>query len=745
MEISQHLSRLMIMLSASTREFLSHPIEQEKHSLIEHLVTVAKTANHIFSQTDFNDSKIAYYAGLLHDLGKLNPFYQELFAKINNRDKLEKKLAEKYSQVHSPLSAWAADKLLSKDLGLDNNTISKILVLIYGHHSKIRRMLGEVSLGNTFLQSKKDMIPNIVEFEKQVSEIKEFCGLRWNNCIEKFQRPVSFDVTLKAEKETALDSYLEMSVAFSCLLQADRGSFSEFEEPKFDLKMNTASLVTESVLANLRTEFQKQVMNNFDYNQPIIVINAPTGIGKTKVFLDLISKYGHDKDIRRIFYFSPLLALTEDFEKKLGLSIPNKEDRDQVLIYNHMFAGSIEEKKSFENGKREHTKWSFPIESFNKKFVITTTQRLLMTLYSNKQRECIKLASFRNSILIIDEVQTIPKYLLANLKKILLKLNQYMGTKTILVSATIPHEISNLKKVNVSDALLERYHDVTKKSISFETLDLQKLTIKRTLLMANTRRKAANLFSQVVSIHPEHKVLYLSTGVRKKDRKKILNDITNTGDFILVSTQVVEAGVDVSFSHVYREAAPLDSIVQVMGRLNREGKEPNAQLIVYESDGSYRPYSELEFSESLNKIKKITDSKTLYSVLPEYYSLIASTNQKNLNLLNELENYIAKMDFEQVWDFVNRHVFLDDEKDTVFIPDIEQWDEVKEALINSLPKDTYKKFGDLTASLSSGTSFNNKDFFDDELLEQNIFLPKKEHLAEVYDKNMGLDKWLVTN
>ncbi|MFY9300239.1 MAG: CRISPR-associated helicase Cas3' [Candidatus Nitrosotenuis sp.] len=733
------------MLSVYT-EFLSHPIEQERHSLLEHLITVAKRSEEIFLQTRFTNSKIAFYSGLLHDIGKLNPFYQILFNETSNRAILEKQLLTKYFQAHAPLSAWAADKLLSKDIGLDNNAISKILVLIYGHHSRIKRILGEIKLGDTFIQSKNDMVPNLVEFAMGASTLKEFAGLNWDRCMAKFKNPVYFDVTLRTTKETAIDSFLEMLMAFSCLLQADRGSFSEYEKVKFDLEINTMGLKTNTKLAQLRTEFQNQVIENFDNNEPVIVINAPTGIGKTKVFLDLISKYRNDEKVERIFYFSPLLALTDDFEKKLALSIPDKEDRDQVLTYNHIFAGSIEEKKTFETGKREQTKWSFPIESFNKKFIITTTQRLLMTLYSNKSRENLKFASFRDSILIIDEVQTIPKYLLANLKKIFLKLNQYMGTKTILVSATIPHEISDLKRINISDVLLGEYLDATRKLISFEkTLDLQKIPLKRTLVMANTRKKAANLFSQLAAIHQNQKISYLSTGIIKKDRKKILEDIANSDNLILVSTQVVEAGVDISFSHVYRETAPLDSIVQVMGRLNREGIEPDARLVVYESDGSYRPYSELEFIESQEQIKKISDSRDLYAILPKYYEKISVANRTYAKKLEELENHIERMDFEGVWDFVNRHVFLDDEKDTVFIPDMYQWDEVKEALVNGLPKDAYKKFGDLTASIPSGINLSVGDFFDDVLIEKNILLPKKDRLAEIYDQKLGLDKWLVTN
>ena len=87
--------------------------------------------------------------------------------------------------------------------------------------------------------------------------------------------------------------------------------------------------------------------------------------------------------------------------------------------------------------------------------------------------------------------------------------------------------------------------------------------------MANTRRKASNIFHE---FDKSHNLMYLSSGIRKKDKIKILSRIKqkelSKEEFILVSTQVVEAGVDISFSHIFREKAPLDSIIQVMGRLN---------------------------------------------------------------------------------------------------------------------------------------------------------------------------------
>jgi len=727
----------MVMSSVSTK-FFSHPSSEKKSSLIEHLITVAKRADRIFSESKFENDRTAFYSGLIHDIGKLNPLYQKLFSPSSTP--LSTLLSE-YEQVHSPLSAWAADALLTKKVGISNAEKIKILLMIYGHHSKIRNSIGHYPESQKFKNSKNEMVDNLRDFSNIVSSIPEFDGLDWESCIRDFSSPIDFQINI-SEYASGTCEFLEMLFGFSCLLQADRGSFGEEIHTKFNLKLNTQSQINSaSPLAQVRSEFQSQVIENFDSSAPISIINAPTGIGKTKVFLDLISKFSDDKDIERVFYFSPLLALTDDFESKIEQVI-SSDDLLDVLSYNHIFAGSIEEKREFENGLREHSGWLYSNESFDRKMVITTTQRLLMTLFSNKQRENLKLASFRKSILIIDEVQVIPRILLPKLKEIFQILNQYLGSKIILVSATIPHELSDLPRVEFDDSIREKYLALTRKKISYENnLEPSSIEINKTLVMLNTRKKAASMYLLVSAANPNS--IYLSTGIRKINRKKILQSLKEKSDYVLVSTQVVEAGVDVSFSNVYREISPLDNVIQVMGRLNREGIDPDAEITVFETDGTKMPYLELDMNESRSRIQKITSSDELYKVLPEYYEAISTKNKKNISLVKVLDEHVSRLDFDKTWDFVNSHIFADDERDTVIIPDESDWQSVRSDLLNIPTRDSFKKFGLISASLPTRANISREEFFDAELIEKGILLPKKEKLSEIYDKNLGLDIWLT--
>ncbi|MDQ6862626.1 MAG: hypothetical protein M3044_02260 [Thermoproteota archaeon] len=382
------------------------------------------------------------------------------------------------------------------------------------------------------------------------------------------------------------------------------------------------------------------------------------------------------------------------------------QPRNEVLIYNHLFSGSIEEKRSFESGQVYDSKWIFDNESFNRPFIITTTQRLLITIFSNKQADKLKLASFRNSLLIIDEVQTIPKYILGSFVHILKSMYEFLGTRTILVSATIPYELQSIPATKPSLETLKSYLDLTKKYISFQPWSTANLDIKkgRTLVMANTRRKAANIFDFVNHRFPG--TVYLSSGVRKSDKIKILSQLhenKRSDPNILVSTQVVEAGVDLSFSHIFREKAPLDSIIQVMGRLNREAENDQSKLIVYEYDNEYRPYSKLELNESEEILKTAKDSTELYSKLDQYYKSISEKNNLYKDHSKQLDDLIAKLDFDGVWEFINSHVLdntLENERDTVLIPDIQEWDGIKSLLMKKrLTKTDYRTFSNISASM----------------------------------------------
>jgi CRISPR/Cas system-associated endonuclease/helicase Cas3 len=207
---------------------------------------------------------------------------------------------------------------------------------------------------------------------------------------------------------------------------------------------------------------------------------------------------------------------------------------------------------------------------------------------------------------------------------------------------------------------------------------------------------------------------------------------------------VLEAGVDVSFAEVYREVAPLDNIVQVMGRLNREGEAKNPKLYIFQKDLDHLPYSELEYQESLKILKKVKNSKELYDKLDSYYERVSAKNVQNANRIEELDRLIHDMDFEGVSRFVNNHVFAD-EGHSMIVPETEQdLKRISEALKSTqkIDKRSFKSYSSLTANIPASSLKIVRDYLDQELLEKGILIPKEGCLQDVYDVEVGLDKWI---
>ena len=521
--------------------------------------------------------------------------------------------------------------------------------------------------------------------------------------------------------------------------------------------------------------FQEQLLSENKFEDKIAILKAPTGIGKTKIFLDIVNKAASNQRFERVFYFSPLLALTDDFEGKLfpkkvgkndfeGQSMPSvlkQADAEKVLVYNHAFTGSLLKKQSKDSEawleaeakdpQFKRTLEYFERESFNKELIITTTQRLLMVLYSNEPADKEKLLSFKNSFLIIDEVQTIPKVILPNLLSLLKALTEKYHSKILLVSATIPDELQDLPKLATPKELEETYLQMTVKRIEYrDVLDAAREVPLlgndgHSLFMFNTRRKAMGFFEKVSKLKPD--ALYLSTGRRKIDREQIIQErLREKAPATVISTQVLEAGVDVSFSRMYREMAPLDNLVQAMGRLNREGERSDPLLIVFRDDGDYFPYSQLEVEESKTLIPQLHSSIDLYEALPGYYKKVSAENLRNKNLTKELDDKMRNLNFDDVWDFIKGHALPAELGDSLLVPYPHEWDEVKDFLSSDSNKghgklNQYAKFmAQLPRSLEEIDGLDV--LLDEELLDKGVLMPKKEALNDVYDSKLGLDKWV---
>ncbi|MCX8175258.1 MAG: CRISPR-associated helicase Cas3', partial [Candidatus Micrarchaeota archaeon] len=590
--------------------FFSHPAKNDDRPFLStHLLQVAGYTSELIRQIG-GEYEIAYVAGLLHDVGKLNPHYQKPFSKG------EPPCPDcRYVKSHSIFSAFACDQAL---LNLEKrNCKTMATICIYGHHSSLKP-ISMLPIG--FKDNKKEEIdltikaineslPALLEELKRDEQAKKI--------LPKSIEIEQMDFSDGSDETDNIEPFFETSCIYSALLQADRGAVSEWREkitnPLFSFHFDTRRMIqsTNNILASYRDSYYQSIFNGRDFDGNFMILCAPTGIGKTRIFLDIVNKLASKRKFERVFYFSPLLALTEDFEDKIECII-REEEKSRILKYDHTFKGSLE--KEAETAKddyeEEYEEWNFNVESFNYQMIITTPQRLLYTLFSDRAADKIKLLSLKNSVLIIDEIQTLPRGLLIPTIKLLELISRRMNSVVIIVSATIPYEVRSLEhahKVEGDEEINRKYLNLTKKTVRYvpnnPTFEDEK---GRRLKMFNTRAEAAN--------NANSADYYLTAGLTKKDRLERLKEIKNKCDCFVVSTQVLEAGVDVSFDQICRQLAPLDNMVQTLGRLNRECERREALLIAFDwsinGQLSYVPYGQLEFelSRSFFKKKQNTDS-----------------------------------------------------------------------------------------------------------------------------------------
>lgn len=767
--------------------YLSHPAQGSRSAIYlhDHLAKVAASSKEIAERMSHEAGKDAYIAGLLHDIGKLSPWYQERFA---GKDEIE--LNSKYGQgQHSPFSAWIAMHLLFGKAGEHHVTHS-----VASHHTRLRTYLRTPRFPMTAI-AKEGMLSNLKVFLKYVCsgsapESDAWRSLDWKACMGLFSNPMNFSEKICVDNGSII-TYLHTKCVFSSLLQADHGSFHR-RMPKsvFSILIQpTHDKAPTSNIGRLRKSFQDAAFDAYLKNSSkhIVTIEAPTGIGKTDLIFRILEHHSKQKKHERAFYFSPLLALNDGFvnalkgdSKSPRPAVPRKSDWNCILEYNHITAEPIswsEDKKhhSEDSSNEQNSAEFYKMASFNYPFVVSTTARLLLTIYGNLARNCIKFVSLSNAVIVIDEIQTVPKVLLKSLVSVMSWIAKSSGSKVIFISATTPSELSEARiyKICCDEQVARAFTALTPKTLSVTaSLDIEAVknaAPTMTAVIFNTRRRAAREFCQNASMLRKYhgEVIYLTTGIRKRDRLEHIREISHSRgrSALVISTQVLEAGVDASFGRVFREMAPLDRIVQAMGRVNRHGDAESAEITIFDRNPSL-PYRDIEICETQKILDSLTAngtvaSTTVYAKLHEYYERITSNDCKLLDDSEKLEDWMSEHNYDKVWEMVckaaftnyNVNVLLPYPNRTPNVELEEQFDSLQEDLNSVIDKcalkqkrDVMRRAARLSASLPEYLleRVKSRNLLDPELLKHDICFPRdSQSLGEIYDQDIGLDKWIA--
>ncbi|MDD2716747.1 MAG: CRISPR-associated helicase Cas3' [Candidatus Wallbacteria bacterium] len=600
-------------------DFLSHPDK----SLSFHTLGVLEKIKH------FTSLEIAEYAGLFHDFGKVNPNFQK---------KIKGFRSNGYSN-HSLLSGLYFLKYCAANQALfrSHEKIASILAAIVHHHGDLpdfSRILNtdEIQKLLNFMDSGSDVIAEAIETNVQLKEVRLTLSGNNRDLLERV--PSVLYAGIESKRGMTVDNYLDTQFSFSCLINADKSDAGNHQLDKSELEVYCTKFSDslESYLSkfknNSELDLLRQEMRNkakacihekLGNGHRLFSLTAPTGSGKTTMLLSLAGEIIKQQGNHRIIYILPFLSITEQVEKVCldifkGLEsnirrIDSKtENRDFQQQQENSDGDMMFDSKSLLDAK-------FKEDSFDYPFVITTFVRFFETLLSNRNATLLKMPNFSKSIFLIDEIQSLPPRLYGFLVAYLDTFCRKFGSYAVLSTATMPnfrlpennrHDLAAIfKDYSTPPELLDfgyfgndifnRYQVSAPHPI--ETSDLSVMIetdFSSTLVILNTIQDSKELFAELTKKRePSTLVFLLNTHFKPFDRKRKINICKKLlaanksrklkRKIILISTQLIEAGVDIDFPVVYRDICPMPSIIQSGGRCNRNGSnEIPGRLVLFE-------------------------------------------------------------------------------------------------------------------------------------------------------------------
>ena len=686
-----------ILLSS---ELYSHP-----GRLLENHLTGAAKFSGIFLEEkppnikeQFRD--ICKVIALSHDIGKATGYFQKY---LNADEKEKKKLKNRPQTNHSLFSAVCA-YYLCKEISRDNVILPFFAyVCVRRHHGNLIDLTDESTL---FAESDLKVLHQQVESLDTkkfliLSEKLRNAGLPVDlnksiieNWIDDLAKEFKSTKKYLRDIDNRTSNFVILNLLYSLLLDADKSDVVIRDISAFERKALFGALVDhykeqspfeDSPINYLREKAYQEIVNSsITLDKKIYSINLPTGLGKTLISLSFALKLRELAGFNhRIIYSLPFLSIIDQnsyvFESVLKC---NGIDADSSFFLKHHHLSEMFYQKGDNEFESDEAK--ILIEGWNAEIIMTTFAQLFHSLISNRNKSVRKFHRFANSIIILDEIQAIPvKYWLL-VKNVLLELSKVLNTYVILVTATEPLIFGEgeIEKIGNKNFYFESLDRIIIKPLLDKVMTISELSNcfdlhneKKYLFIFNTISAAKDFYELIKNASVSK--TYLSTHVAPKERLERIIKI-KSGDYkVVVSTQLVEAGIDIDFDVVVRDFAPLDSINQAAGRCNRNGKHKGEVYIVFLKDANEREYSSYIYDSVLMDItrkvlsnrKEIRENEFL-QLTAEYYretdeKKSQDSSKKLLEAITKLrydseDDKIAITDFKLIEDdYPKRDIFVE--------------------------------------------------------------------------------------
>lgn len=700
-------------------KYIAHLEGGREQTVKEHLQGTAKLSAEFAKK--FGKEEWGYCCGYLHDIGKYSVEFQHKIRE-NGNERID----------HSTAGAKVC---------METGGIYPVMsYCIAGHHAGLPNYGSSQDGGSeaTIMGRMKKSLKDYSVYKDEI-EIPKVTTV-----------PIAYGET--KNPDFALSVFIRM--LYSCLVDADfldteafmkNGQIKRDAGESIEILFQKLEKYVAKWLLNKeidtvngrRTEILRNCLEAGKREKGLFRLTVPTGGGKTVASLAFALRHAVHNNMDRVIYVIPYTSIIEQnaqiFRSILG---------DENVLENHCNVDY--------GDSEEWNPMKLAAENWDKPVVVTTNVQFFESLFGNKSSKCRKLHNIANSVVIFDEVQMLPTDYLKPCVAMIEELVNSFEASVVLCTATQPalqpFFQSGIPAYELCPRLEEQFRFF--KRTTFQNLDkiseealIEKLSEEyQALCIVNTKKKAQVLYQALKG----QGVFHLSTSMYPKHRKRVLEEVRrclNAGERCLVlSTSLVEAGVDLDFHSVYRQLAGVDSVIQAAGRCNREGKRSLEDSNVY-------VFQFEEQERILGQRKQIDAAKTLVSdgkdisaleTIEEYFSFLYHLKSSELDKKNIMGQFKGiKCNFLKV---AEDFKMIENDTKTVFIPvEEEAQDLLQQLKYQGFTKTSMRKAGQYSVTLYDDVIEKMKDAGMIELVAENIndFYELKD--KERYTEEFGLD------
>jgi len=573
-------------------EYLAHKKDTKEQTINEHLYKTSDYAKKYSKK--INLGKCGEIIGLIHDLGKYSDEFQ---ARI---------LYDAEKTDHSTFGAKYLYQLFNKYFGKNKidvgiKTIFEMISLsAMSHHGGLIDVVENEGINNFNRRINKNFDRTLEERSSEIinSLIRLIISDSFKTeCLTIKEKLKIFTGENKNEEILFFDALL-IKYLYSCLIDADRIDTAEFYDGEFppapfenwDIIINALDNKKYEIndLNKIRAEIYNNCIECGKKEKGFFKLAVPTGGGKTFSSLRFALEHAKTHNLDRIIYVLPYISIIEQNAEAIRKVLTDNKINGDILIESHSNLNIDEQNYQYFN----------LTDNWSGQIVFTTMVGFLESVYGGGTKNIRRFHNMANSVIIFDEIQSLPIKTIHMANMLMKFLYHVCGSSIILCSATQPL----LDKIyNENRRLPGAENIITKIYPSLERVEIIDVTIplgfdyeqvvefaldkfeNSMLIVVNTRNSALNLY-KLLEHQPEIELFYLSTNLCPEHRSKVINEIKcklkSNKKIICVSTQLIEAGVDIDFNCVIRFTAGLDSIIQSAGRCNREGKLSKGKVYI---------------------------------------------------------------------------------------------------------------------------------------------------------------------